>query len=394
MNHINSTKPTVSVIIPFFNHIDWTLEAVQSVLNQSFPVLEVVLVDDGSTEGTDGLRSLEDSRVRIVRQANRGPAAARNNGMRNVCGDYIAFLDSDDLFAPGKLACQVSIHSQNPEILLSHTSYQRFQDQGERLEVIHSGRFSGDVWPHILYGCPIHTSTVVLSRAVLERGHWYEEEYRVAEDIIFYSKVAAHSVIAGLDEPLTFVRLTQGTHALDPRKQVLGTQNIMQYIASGKAGLSPSERRKVIGENYFYIAVNFSSLKKPLAHASYVLRSFLVSPGRDGAVARRIIAAIERPAYRFLRSVYHSAKKDSHPDRGYWRWVVRSLLRKIPLAHPTYHFLRSVYHSAKKDSDPDRGYWRWAMRTLLKKIPLVRPTYRFLRSAYQTVMKREPPKDQ
>ena len=383
---MNGIRPAVTVIIPFFNHINWTLEAVHSVLNQSLPASEVLLVDDGSTEPVDRLQLLEDSRVRIIQQANRGPAAARNNGMRNARGEFIAFLDSDDLYTPGKLACQVEIHLRNPELLLSHTSYQTFQDTGERLEVIHSGRFSGNVWPRILYGCPIATSTVMLSRALLERGDWYEEEYRVAEDIIFYSKVAAHSVIAGLDEPLSLVRLTQYTHAYDPRKQIIGTQNIVHYVASGKAGLSPSERRKVTGENYFYIAENLWSLKKPLAHAWYVLRSFLVSPGRDGAVVRRIDPSSGRPAYRLLRSIYHSAKKDSHPDRGYFRWAV---VRRIEAAigPSACRFLRSVYHSAKKDSHPDRGYSRYVVRSLLSKIPLARPAYHFLRSTYQAIAK-------
>jgi glycosyltransferase involved in cell wall biosynthesis len=100
--------PLISVIVPVFNCERFVAEALQSVLAQDYPNLELVVVDDGSTDATpDVVRSVH-PKVRLVCQRNLGPAAARNRGIRESHGEYLAFLDGDDVWLPGKLAAQMA----------------------------------------------------------------------------------------------------------------------------------------------------------------------------------------------------------------------------------------------------------------------------------------------
>ena len=93
-------EPFVSVIIPFYNRIDWTAQAVESVLKQTYQQFEIILVNDGSIEPIDKLISMGDSRISILHQQNLGSAAARNHGIRQAKGDCFPLLVSDDIFLP------------------------------------------------------------------------------------------------------------------------------------------------------------------------------------------------------------------------------------------------------------------------------------------------------
>lgn len=123
--------PTISVIIPTYNYARFLPESVGSVLAQTFRDFEVVVVDDGSTDNTadvvGGLAT--DPRVRYLRQENQGDAAARNRGVRNSSGRYLAFLDSDDLWLPAKLARQFDVMESRPGVSVVHTALQLLREE-------------------------------------------------------------------------------------------------------------------------------------------------------------------------------------------------------------------------------------------------------------------------
>jgi glycosyltransferase involved in cell wall biosynthesis len=109
----------VSVVVPAFNRERFLAAAVQSALDQTYTRLEVIVVDDGSTDGTPEVArtlALADPRVRVVRRTNGGPASARNTGLEAARGEYVSFLDSDDVYLPGKLASHVKFFEQNPGV--------------------------------------------------------------------------------------------------------------------------------------------------------------------------------------------------------------------------------------------------------------------------------------
>ena len=134
-------SPTVSVVIPFRNRIEWLGEAVQSVLDQTYDDFEVIVIDDGSDELEASQLGFKDGRIRYVRQDHKGRSTARNRGIGMSRGLFVAFLDSDDLFLPSKLERQVALMKENPICLLSHTSYERISVGGKGIGVVDSGKF-------------------------------------------------------------------------------------------------------------------------------------------------------------------------------------------------------------------------------------------------------------
>ena len=222
----------ISVIMPFYNRVAWTLQAVNSVLGQTHGHLEVLLIDDGSTDDLETLqRAIQDEpRVRYLRQDNAGPARARNYGLTLATGDYVAFLDSDDRFHPEKLARQLWFMVAHG-LELSHTSYQCMDADGRPLEVRHSGRFSGQVFPEIIESCPIAPSTF-MGRANILRKNLFPEAFQIGEDVCWLIRLAMTHPIGGLDEPLTDFRLGPETAADNYHKQVMGLTNILSYVGN------------------------------------------------------------------------------------------------------------------------------------------------------------------
>ena len=172
--------PQVSVIIPFHNRIKWVSEAVQSVLDQTYHDFEIILVDDGSTEPLLPYLEIHDPRIKYIRQDNKGPSSARNHGINLSKGTFIAFLDSDDLFLPTKLERQIELMKKNPDVLFSHTSYERINTEGSFIEKVESGLFSGIVYPEpILSTCPIATPTVMIHREALKSDIRFDESLQI-----------------------------------------------------------------------------------------------------------------------------------------------------------------------------------------------------------------------
>jgi glycosyltransferase involved in cell wall biosynthesis len=167
--------------MPVYNRIPWAVEALRSVLDQTYTDFEVVVVDDGSTEDPTPLM-MTDRRVRYFRQENRGASAARNLGVSLARGRYVAFLDSDDLFAPDKLEKQVLAMEGSPHVAISHTSYILIDAEGETIDEVYSGRYSGKVYPGIYTDSHhIATPTVMVRSEALDRTLGFNEAVRCFE---------------------------------------------------------------------------------------------------------------------------------------------------------------------------------------------------------------------
>lgn len=172
-------QPLVSVLIPAYNCAGFVAEAVQSALGQSYEAKEIIVVNDGSTDGTLAvLRGFGDA-IRIVDQKNGGPPLARNAGLRIARGEYIAFLDADDVWARGKLAAQVFHLEARPEVGAVFTGWQvwrpapgggfarpeHFDDAIARAEV--DTQYSGWIYNRLLFECEMLTTTVMLRASVV-----------------------------------------------------------------------------------------------------------------------------------------------------------------------------------------------------------------------------------
>jgi glycosyltransferase involved in cell wall biosynthesis len=198
----------VSVIIPTYNCGRYVGEAIDSVLNQTYKAIEIIVVDDGSTDDTKESILRHYPSVRYFYQHNGGAARARNRGLREARGELIAFLDADDLWLPTKIEKQVAYFSKHPDVglLSTNQTYQSVtgvvrHDPGkwERL-------FVGDSIKDIFLYSGLATPTVMVRREVLERVGDFEENLVVAEDDNLWMRIAMEYKIALIDEPLVIVR--------------------------------------------------------------------------------------------------------------------------------------------------------------------------------------------
>jgi glycosyltransferase involved in cell wall biosynthesis len=162
--------PLVSVIIPTYNTATYISAAVDSVLTQTYSPLEVIVVDDGSTDNTADVLGRYADKIRYLYQPNSGPAAARNRGFSEAHGEFIAFLDADDWWTSDKLEQQIPILLANPNIGLVHADVVYIDGNTGRWFERDRPRpnFIGKCYTRLLYGNAISTSTVVLRRECLE----------------------------------------------------------------------------------------------------------------------------------------------------------------------------------------------------------------------------------
>ncbi len=236
----------VSVVIPYYNRAEWLKPAVDSVLVQTFPDFEVIVVDDGSEEHP-GPDLAADPRVRYVRREHRGASAARNYGIRLARGKYVAFLDADDVFLPEKLQVQVGQMEARPDIPLSHTSYGRMDAAGNDLEDIRSGTFGGRVYPGIVTWCPIATPTVMVRRETLARQSLsFDESVGLGEDTILWIDVARRHEILGIDRILTKVRIHGRNAFSDPVAQYRGGMEVLRQAFRKDTGFGFYFRKRAL----------------------------------------------------------------------------------------------------------------------------------------------------
>jgi len=200
----------VSAVIPAYNCAAYIADAVKSVLSQTRPPTEVIVVDDGSTDAT--ARALEPfmDQICYVYQPNRGEPAARNRGVREATGQYIAFLDGDDLWLPNKLELQMQYFARNPECALVYTDMGTFHESGvvdasvkERFRMaLPSGKIFRPLFMKSLFG----SGSVVLRKECIERVGFFDEDFLVGCDYEMWLRVARNFEVGVVDQPLLMYR--------------------------------------------------------------------------------------------------------------------------------------------------------------------------------------------
>ncbi|MEA2108856.1 MAG: glycosyltransferase [Pseudomonadota bacterium] len=200
-------KPLVSVIIPTFNRAAMVVEAVDSVLAQSYQPLEIIVVDDGSTDDTRVRLAAYGECVKVIRRPlNSGVSAARNCGIRRSCGSYVALLDSDDLWLPDKIERQMDFFFTHPEAMICQTE-ETWIRRGKRVNPKHKHRkYSGSIFSHCLPLCIVSPSAVMFKRELISRVGLFDEQLPACEDYDLWLRIAAHHPIFLLEEPLIIKR--------------------------------------------------------------------------------------------------------------------------------------------------------------------------------------------
>ncbi|TMI85021.1 MAG: glycosyltransferase family 2 protein [Bacillati bacterium ANGP1] len=202
--------PLVSIIVPAFNAERFVARALRSALGQAYPNLEIIVVDDGSTDRTaEIVRSFSDPRIRLVVQANRGQAAARNHGIRLSAGKYVTFLDADDAYLPAKVERQVAFLEATPGFQGAFCDAAHFYSRDPRtLLGRRRGRGSGDFFRDLLHGSMINPNTLMLAGDLVRNGFLFREDRYYPEEWELCLRLARAGVRVGhQDEALVVVEL-------------------------------------------------------------------------------------------------------------------------------------------------------------------------------------------
>lgn len=178
-----SRTPQVSVIIPAYNGDRYIVQAVESALSQTFTNLEIIVVDDGSTDGTHQVLQPYLDRIRYIYQENQGVAAARNRGIQESKGDLIAFLDQDDLFFSDKLTAQVALFRASPSLGIVNSGWRLINEQGNAISDIEPWRYFPkldlETW---IVQMPVLPSAMMFSRQWLELAGGFNSEFDSVDD--------------------------------------------------------------------------------------------------------------------------------------------------------------------------------------------------------------------
>jgi hypothetical protein len=201
------TVPSVSVVIPTYNRAQTIGRAVDSVLAQTYSDLEVIVVDDGSTDDTRQVLARYGDAIRYLYQENQERRVARNNGIRHACGEYIAFLDSDDLWLPDKLRRQVALLDQNPQVGLVYG--QMFPIDPDGTWHLRATRCTGwgqpgpaMIFEQLVMRNLIPTPTVVARKRCFDHVGGFDPSLTCSEDWDLWLRIALHYEIAFMPEPL------------------------------------------------------------------------------------------------------------------------------------------------------------------------------------------------
>jgi glycosyltransferase involved in cell wall biosynthesis len=198
--------PRISVIIPTYNRKAFVLEAVDSVLAQTYGDYELIVVDDGSVDGTAEALRHYGGQLRYFYQANQGVSMARNRGLALANGEFITFLDSDDLWLPEKLQTQVAFMDEHPEARICYTD-EIWIRRGVRVNPKKKhAKYSGWIYPHCLPLCIISPSSALVRRGLFERVGTFDAHLYVCEDYDLWLRVAARFPVFFIPQGLIIKR--------------------------------------------------------------------------------------------------------------------------------------------------------------------------------------------
>lgn len=256
---------TVSVVVPTFNRACLVLEAIQSVLAQGYLDYEIIVVDDGSTDDTAiVLQPLsEQGVIRYIYQQNQGESAARNRGIVEASGRYIAFLDSDDLFEPDKLEIQVKYLKAHPEVGLVHSGFIKFDNDGNDLGYRDPSWFSGMIYPQILsyWTTLMAVDTVLIPKIVFDTVGLFNESLRIGPDLDMWRRIARNYPFGFINKSLARVRVHAGNISGNKLRLTQGLLMYLERAFDDDPKLSARFRKRTLSRMFSTMAYNLLSEK-------------------------------------------------------------------------------------------------------------------------------------
>jgi glycosyltransferase involved in cell wall biosynthesis len=234
---------SVSIIIPAYNAEKTIARAVDSVLAQTYSPVEVIVVDDGSTDGTRGICESYGDKITYIHQTNKGVSAARNKGIQTASGEYIGFLDADDWYLPVKLEKMMPLFKKYPGTDLASCAFW-IEKKEKTVRSPVAGKISNHESLLSLFSemakrnIIINTNTVIIQRSVFREVGYFNETFHFGEDLEFWARIGGRKLTAYIDEPLCVynrrldssacIGLPTDQHGLD---FLYGEEQILKYIS-------------------------------------------------------------------------------------------------------------------------------------------------------------------
>jgi glycosyltransferase involved in cell wall biosynthesis len=236
-----SDSASVSVVIPCYNGAKFLRETIASVLAQTHPVLEVLVVDDGSTDDSASIAEGFGPPVRVIRQPNQGESVARNRGIAEAKGEWVGFLDADDKWASDKLAVQIGMISAG--CVCMHSGYVCFGSTDEP-GPSKAYRWPEDYSPEAL--CLLETEVVVSSALVRRQAaSQFPVWTKYAEELLFFLDLVNKGAFVYVPAPLVYKRVHAERQTANPRIETLWHETILTYLDTVPNRLNSGEIERV-----------------------------------------------------------------------------------------------------------------------------------------------------
>lgn len=324
----NMTLAVVSIIMPVYNGAEYLASAIESVLAQTYPAIQLILVNDCATDHSAEIiqRYLPDPRILfLTNPVNSGVAASRNAALEHTCGTFIAFHDQDDLWLPNKLALQMAALQRHPESGLLHTRYARIDRQGKLLPEYRSldqqafGNASaqtrvGDVFEEIFISNDIQPLTSLIPKKVLDEVGWFNPDLPGVDDYELWLRIARRYPIAHLETITGFWR----QHAAQQSKQgytmlLIRLKAMDTFLAADPDAVRHINRTAYVermhgmnrgaANHYFYNLQDYKTAQR------YFRKALKLKPGDTASRIKWAYCSLPGPARDMLRSMKNAFKR-------------------------------------------------------------------------------------
>lgn len=261
------TMPNVSVVIPVHNGTNYLREAIDSVLAQTYTDYEVLVIDDGSTDGTWKLIQSYGERVRGFRKPNGGVASALNCGIQNARGEYIDWLSHDDLFLPHTIERQVLFLQENPDLNICYSDYIEIDANRNIIREVQVPWFPRQETIRVLFtGCYINGCTMIINKVCFERVGVFNELLMTTQDIEMWFRLLRYYEFGHISEPLLMQRnhAQQGSAKITTHRQEEYTTLLAMFEESWALGIFPEflgheDNNRIIARAYTWIGEVFAT---------------------------------------------------------------------------------------------------------------------------------------
>jgi glycosyltransferase involved in cell wall biosynthesis len=271
----------IDVVIPTYNGLSFLPEAIQSVLDQTHKELSVIVVDDGSTDGTPiYVSEIADPRIRYLQKENGGQASARNLGIRASDAPYVALLDADDVWYPHKLEAQLAMLERDPGLGLVHGFHDIIDADGNRIgELEHALR--GRVFHRLLEGNFVNGSgsMVLIPRAVFDDVGLFREDFLIGEDWELWLRIARSYAVDYVPERLMAIRALEAGMQRNRIKMAEGRTRMFDEMTKSFA-LRGADRRRLAVACLAPAAYDYALAERMRTSLAVFRALFLIAPVR------------------------------------------------------------------------------------------------------------------